>query len=126
MDASGDVAPATPEAILAYNADINNFGAFLLLSKVLAAVPSLFQVIQGGPQWPAELHDKKTGDFIKLASMAVAELTQTLDSLCDLSARTLLIQEVVTECKSEQEELVKRAVEYGEASEDEVELGKVR
>lgn len=124
--ADGKVA-ATPESILEYSANIIHWGAFRLISKLLKAVPSLFKLIQGGPNWAAKLRDEQTGE-VPYATEAVIELVTLLDGFAGpagKSNREFVIAEVAEEASDEQESLASRAAGYGEMTEDEIAAGKV-
>lgn len=113
------------EAILSYSSSIINFGAFMALSKVLACVPGIFKLLQGGSQWTAKL--RGTAEADKSAISAMKQLVYTMRDLGNSLRRAELMAEVVRECKQQQDEMIRRAVhEYGEMTEEEAATTAVR
>jgi len=112
---AGDVAAGgTLDQLVAGNADVMNFAAFMLLGSILRGVPSVIKLIQGGSQWTAEL--RKGEDRLATAAAAVSELLVSLRSLraAEENAEAVLA-EAMAACKAQQKEILRRAELYGEA-----------
>lgn len=114
--ASGDMALATMDGVLAYLSDISNFAAFVLLARLLSTVTGVFKLIQGGSQWTAKLRT----DLPSSVPTAASSVTQLLDRFNALygdagaAARDALIDEVISASVAQQDEMLRRAKEYNE------------
>lgn len=123
---SSDIGGATTrrDAILQYNANIINFGAFMVLSKVLGGVPALFRMIQGSAQWTTRVAEDAASRTT--AVEAVQELVDELRRLQSPVVRQALVAEVADAARAQQAEMMRRAVEYREATGAQVTAATVR
>jgi hypothetical protein len=114
VDAAGDGDVTDPrQRALDYNANIANFGAFVLVRKVCGSAPSVIHMIQGGSQWVPELDDKETRQPV-FAVHKLRELLTSLEDLQDKANAKALVDEVVKECKAYQDLAMKRMMGHGE------------
>lgn len=99
---------AKQDAILQYNSDIINFGAFFVLSTLMKCVPKIMTLLQGGSQWAADLRGRAAGDSDALR--AIDELIALLVALQKPLERESIVGEAVTACKAQQDMIIDRSV----------------
>jgi hypothetical protein len=107
-----DVEKTDAGFILRYLSDIKNFAAFTFLAEVLKTVPDVFGSLQGGGQYVLPLNDD--GER-RSPSMILDELWEIIEGLRDPETRENYLATTRSKCEAQQELILKRAKEYGEA-----------
>jgi len=113
---------ATLDKILANHASLDMFACLTLISTVLASVPSIFILLQGGAQWAEKFKDKSSGVYTS-GVRAVKELLAHFKLLLDKGENGAAVMKdtmgVVKKKVLAQVKLVgDRSVEYEELEED--------
>lgn len=107
----------TSERILAYNADVTNYGAFFLIFRALRSAPALFTLVQGGAQWKERLGNVEGK---RTAVQAIKGLIGWLKSLGTEAYVDALVGEVMAECERHQAHIMDLALLYGDIGADDV------
>ena len=116
---------ATLDKILANHASLDMFACLTLISTVLASVPSIFKMLQGGAQWAEKFKKKGSGGVYTSGVRAVKELLAHFKLLLDKGADGAAVMKdtirVVNDKVLAQVKMVgDRSVEYGELDEDDL------
>jgi hypothetical protein len=111
----GELVPqSTKERILNWNADVCNYASTKLLSGVLANVPGIFRLIQGGSAWQSKYRDITTDEHVTAAS-AINALIFLIEEQLE-SFYPLLRDNLHKDVRAHQVDMLQRAVRYEDPS----------